>query len=211
MSTEYIERSTAIINGIEGLELVPHAMRLLAEGEPVALEELAAAARHSLEEVRAALGVQTSAELDSDGRLVGLGLTLRPTPHRYLLDGRTVFAWCASDALTFPVVLGRPGVIESTCGSTGQPIRIELTRDGVDRVDPSGAVVSAVRPTGQLADVRSAICQQGRFFASPRAAEHWAAEHPEGEIRSVEEAFAVDRAVVTQVGWAASERNSEDD
>ena len=154
---------------------------------------------------------QTSVERDADGRLVGLGLTLRPTPHRYPLDGRTLFAWCASDALTFPVVLGRPGVIESTCGATGQPIRVELTPDGVTSVDPSGAVVSAVRPTGQLADVRSAICQQGRFFVSPQAAEQWAAEHPEGEIRSVEEAFAVDRAVVTQVGWAASERESDDD
>ena len=86
--------------------------------------------------------------------------------------------------------------------STGRPIRVELTPERVERVDPSGAVVSAVRPVGELADVRSAICQHGRFFASPQAAEQWAAEHPDGEIRSVEEAFAVDRAVATRVGWA---------
>jgi alkylmercury lyase len=211
MSTSYVERSTAIINRIEGLELVPHAMRLLAEGEPVLLEDLAAAAGRPLEDVEAALGEQTSAELDADGSLVGLGLTLRLTPHRYLLDGRTVFAWCASDALTFPIVLGRAGIIESTCGSTGQLIRVELTPDGVDRVDPSGAVVSAVRPAGQLADVRSAICQHGRFFVSPQDAAQWSAEHPDGEIRPVEEAFEVDQMVVTQVGWAASERKNEDD
>jgi alkylmercury lyase len=203
MSPDYVERSTAIINRIEGLELVPHAMRLLAEGEPVTLEDLAAAAGRPLEEVQVALGEQTSAELDADGRLVGLGLTLRPTPHRYLLDGRTVFTWCASDVLTFPVVLGHPGIIEATCGSTGQPIRVELTPDGVKRVDPSGAVVSAVRPAGELADVRSAICQHGRFFAFMQAAAQWAVEHPEADIRPVEEAFAVERAVVTQVGWAA--------
>jgi alkylmercury lyase len=202
MSTEDIERSTAIINRIEGLELVPHAMRLLAEGEPVAPEALAAAAGRPLDEVQAALGEQTSVELDADGRLVGLGLMLRPTPHRYLLDGRTVFAWCASDALTFPVVLGRPGIIESICGSTGQPIRVRLTPDGAERVDPSGSVVSAVRPAGQVV-VRSAICRHGRFFASPQAAAQWAAEHPSAEIRPVEDAFALDRAVVTQVGWAA--------
>ena len=203
MSSEYIERSTDIVHRTEGLELVPYAMRLLADGEPVALEELAAAAGRPLEEVEAALGERTSAELDADGRLVGLGLTLRPTPHRYLLDGRTVFAWCASDALTFPVVLGRPGVVESTCASTGQPIRVELTPDGVERVDPSAAVVSAVRPAGEVADVRSAICRHGRFFASPQAAARWAAEHPQAEIRPVVEAFAVDQAVVEQVGWGA--------
>jgi hypothetical protein len=55
MSTEYIERSTTIINQIEGLELVPHAMRLLADGEPVAIERLAAAARRPIAEVEAAL------------------------------------------------------------------------------------------------------------------------------------------------------------
>jgi alkylmercury lyase len=94
-------------------------------------------------------------------------------------------------------------VIESICGLTGQAIRVELTPDGVERVDPPGAVVTAVRPAGQLADVRSSICQHGQFFASPQAAARWAAEHPDGEVRSVEAAFALDRAVVTQLEWAA--------
>ena len=203
MSTEYVERSTTIIKQIEGLELVPYAMRLLAAGEPVALARLAAAAGRSLDEVEAALGEQTSAERDTEGRLVGLGLTLRPTPHRYLIDDRRVFAWCASDALIFPVVLGRPGIIESTCGLTGQAIRVELTPDGVERVDPQGAVVSAIRPVGRLEDVRSAICRHGQFFASPEAAARWAAEHPGVEIRPVEDAFALDRKVARRVGWEA--------
>ena len=203
MSTDYVERSTAIIGRIEGLDLVPHAARLLAEGEPVAIERLAAATGRPVDEIEAALGEQTSAERDADGQLVGLGLTLRPTPHRYVLDdGRAVFAWCASDALTFPIILGRPGVIESICGLTGQAIRVELTPDGVERVDPPGAVVTAVRPAGQLADVRSSICQHGQFFASSQAAARWAAEHPD-DVRSVEAAFALDRAVVTQLRWAA--------
>jgi alkylmercury lyase len=81
MSTDYVERSTAIIGRIEGLGLVPHAARLLAEGEPVAIERLAAATGRPVDEIEAALGEQTSAERDADGRLVGLGLTLRPPHH----------------------------------------------------------------------------------------------------------------------------------
>jgi alkylmercury lyase len=203
MSTEYVERSAAVIGRIEGLELAPHAIRLLSEGEPVALERLAAAVGWALADVEAALGEQTSAERDDAGRLVGLGLTLRPTPHRFLIADRTLFAWCASDALMFPVVLGRAGVVQSACALTGQPIRLELAPDGVERVDPPGAIVSAVRPAGRLADVRSAICQHGQFFASPQAATQWAAEHPDGDIRPVEEAFALDREVVKQLGWDA--------
>jgi alkylmercury lyase len=203
MGTEYVERSADVIRRIEGLELAPHAMRLLAEGEPVTLDQLAAAAGRPLADVETALGEQTSAEFDDAGRLVGLGLTLRPTPQRFLIGDRTLFAWCASDALTLPAILGRPAVVEASCGLTGQPIRLELTPDTVEGVDPPGAVVSAVRPTGRLADVRSAVCQHGRFFASPQAATRWVADHPNGEIRPVEEAFALDLEVVKRIGWQA--------
>ena len=80
MSTDYIERSTSLIGHVHGLELAPHAVRLLAKGEPVELEQLAVASGWPLDAVEAALDEQTSAERDDQGRLVGLALTLRPTP-----------------------------------------------------------------------------------------------------------------------------------
>jgi alkylmercury lyase len=203
MSTDYIDRTAAVIGRIEGLELAPHAARLLANGEPVELEQLAAASGWSLEAVEAALDERTSAERDDQGRLVGLGLTLRPTPHRFTVGGRTVYAWCATDALTFPVILGRPGTIESTCPETGQAIRIELTPETVERVDPAEAVMSAVRPI-DLSDVRSSVCHHGRFFSSPVAATHWADGHPDGDLYLVADAFALDREVMKRLGWAAA-------
>jgi alkylmercury lyase len=203
MSTDYVEQTTALIGRVEGQELLPHALRLLSDGEPVALEQLAAAAGWCVEDVEAALGAQTSAERDDQGRLVGLALTLRPTTHRFTVGGRTLFAWCASDTLMLPVVLGRPALVESTCPQTGEPIRIELTPDGVDRVDPPDAVVSAVRPPGQLTDVRSAACAHGHFFSSLAATAAWTDAHPEGHIYPVEEAFRLDREVIEQLGWDA--------
>jgi alkylmercury lyase len=203
MSTDYVEQTTALIGRVEGRELLPHAIRLLADGEPVALEQLAAAAGWSVEDVEAALGAQTSAERDDQGRLVGLALTLRPTTHRFTVDGRTLFAWCASDTLLLPVILDRPAVVESTCPQTGQPIRIELTPDGVERVDPPEAVMTAVRPRGRLADVRSATCSHGHFFSSIAATAAWTDAHPDGHIYPVEEAFRLDRQVIEQLGWDA--------
>jgi alkylmercury lyase len=84
----------------------------------VALERLAAAAGWSVEGVEAALSAQASAERDDQGHLVGLALTLRPTSHRFTVDGRNLFAWCASDTLMLPVMLGRPALVESTCPQT---------------------------------------------------------------------------------------------
>jgi alkylmercury lyase len=203
MSADYVDRTTELIRGVEGQELVPHAIRLLSEGRPVELERLAAATGRPLEDVEAALDEQTSAERDDDGRLVGLGLTLRPTSHRFTVDGRTLYAWCASDTLMLPVILGRPGVVESTCPQTGQPIRIELSPDAVERLDPPAAVMSAVRPSGRLVDVRATTCSHGHFFSSPAATTDWAREHPDGYIHPVEEAFGLDRQVITRLGWAA--------
>jgi alkylmercury lyase len=203
MSTEYIDRTATLIRDVEAAELLPHAIRLLSEGQPVELERLAAAAGRTLEEVATELDEQASAEHDDDGRLVGLALTLRPTPHRFTVDGRTLYAWCATDTLVFPVILGTPGVVESTCQQTGQPIRIELTPDAVVRLNPPQAVMSAVRPIGKLADVRAATCNHGHFFSSSTAAANWVLDHPDGYVYPVEEAFRLDRAVITRLGWEA--------
>src|SRR5215216_7804513 len=80
------------------LEIIPPTLALLARGKPASPEEIAAASNKSPEEVRAALERFPSAEWDEQGRVVGLGLTLRLTPHRLQFEGRTLFAWCALDA-----------------------------------------------------------------------------------------------------------------
>jgi alkylmercury lyase len=202
-STDYVERTAGLIHEVEAAELLPHAIRLLAEGEPVALERLAVAAGARLEDVTTALEAQASAERDDHGRLVGLALTLRPTSHRFTVDGRTLYAWCATDTLMFPVVLGRPATVESTCSQTRQPIRIDVTPNAVERLDPPEAVMSAGRPTGTLADVRASTCSHGHFFSSAAAAHQWAREHRDGYVHPVEEAFRLDREVITQLGWEA--------
>jgi alkylmercury lyase len=201
MSTGYVEQTTALIGRVEGQKLLPHAIRLLSSGEPVALEQLAQAAGWSVENVEAALAAQTSAERDDERRLVGLALTLRPTTHRVTVDGRILYAWCATDTLMLPVILGRPVRVDSTCPQTGQAIRIELTSDGVERLDPPDAVMTAVRPRGHLADVRSATCAHGHFFSSIEATATWTEAHPGGHLYPVEEAFRLDRQVIHQLGW----------
>jgi alkylmercury lyase len=201
MRSQYVDQTTALIRDVQGYELIPHAIRLLSEGEPVELEQLAAVSDLSVDAVRAALDQQASAERDEHGRLVGFVLTLRPTAHRYITGGRTLYAWCATDTLMLPVILGRPATVESTCPQTRQPIRIELTPDAVERIDPQDTVLSAVRPAGAFADVRASTCELGHFFSSRAAAAAWAAEHRDGYIHSVEEGFRLDRQVIEQLGW----------
>lgn len=188
--------------GFPGFELIPHICRLVAEGEPVELSQLAAAAGQPVEQVKAKLRAHPGVDWDEAGRLVGVGLTLRPTPHRFTFDGRTVYAWCASDTLMFPIILGCSGVIESAAPGTGQPIRVEVTPERVVSSDPPTTVVSLVRPD-RVDDVRAEVCALGSFWPSREAAAEWLAAYSEGMLHTVAEEFDLNREVMEVAGWDA--------
>ncbi|TDO44720.1 alkylmercury lyase [Kribbella sp. VKM Ac-2527] len=184
-------------------DLMLHLTRLLAVGQPVTVDEVAAAGGWTVDQLRTELARHPSVEWDDDGRIAGFGLTLRATRHRFTFDDRTVYAFCATDTFEFPVILGRPGVVESVCPATGQTIRVELAPDRVLSVDPPQAVVTKIRPDHPVDDVRAEICDLGSFFASPQAAGDWLTHHPDGAIAPVHEDFEITRQAITQLGWAA--------
>lgn len=171
-----------------GSELFPHAIRLLAAGRPVEVDQIAVAANVSPDEVRAVLAGQLSTEWDERRRLVGFGLTLRPTAHRLILSGRQLYTWCAMDTLLFPLILGERAVAVSRCRATGRAIRVELEPPGVLSYEPQQAVVSEVGAR-EVTDLRGEVCDHGYFFASMEAARNWATEHPDGKLVTVREAF----------------------
>jgi alkylmercury lyase len=166
----------------------------LARSKPASPEEIAAISAKSPEEVRAALDRFPSAEWDEQGRVAGLGLTLQLTPHLLELEGRTLFAWCALDALLFPILLGRPASIESPCRGTGELVHIEVTSVGIGAVEPPSAVVSIVAAR-DLATFRRVSCNSAHFFSSPEAASCWLEKHPEACILSVEDTFRLGRLI----------------
>jgi alkylmercury lyase len=177
------------------LEIIPPTVDLLARSNPASPEEISAISAKSPEEVRAALDRFPSTEWDEQGRVVGAGLTLCLTPHRLELKGRTLFAWCALDALLFPVLLGRPASIESPCRGTGDPVHTEVTPAGIEMVEPPSAVVSVVAAR-DLANLRSVGCNNTHFFSSLEEASRWLERHPEATILSVEDAFRLGRLIV---------------
>ena len=176
------------------LEIIPPTLKWLARGKPASPEEIAASSGKSPEEVRAVLDRFPSAEWDEQGRVVGLGLTLQLTPHRLGLEGRTLFAWCALDALVFPALLGRPASIESPCRGTGELVHIEVTPAGIEAVEPPFAVVSIVAAC-DLTNFRRVSCNNAHFFSSPEAASRWLEKHPEATILSVEDAYRLGRLI----------------
>jgi alkylmercury lyase len=192
------------ISSVEGIEAFPHLVRLLARGTPIGMDELAALAGRPEDEVDRLLRSQPGTDWDKYGRLLGFGLTLRPTQHRYTVKGHTFYTWCATDTLLFSHLIDQPAVAVSTCPVTGQPIRLELRPDAIVSVAPAGAVVSQLHRGEPVADLRAEVRDHGHFFASPGAAASWATEHPEGQVLTVAEAFENCRHTCHELGWSTS-------
>lgn len=196
MKTDFIaltDRLTSPDTGIEPALWLP-LLHLLAQGEPVAIGDLAAVTGRTEPEIRAGLAAVPDTEYDEDGRIIGQGLSLRPTPHRLELAGEQLYTWCALDTLVFPTLLGTTARIGSTCHATGVPIRLSVGAAGVTGVDPVTAVVSLVSPE-DMSSVRSAFCNQVHFFASAEAGQPWLDAHPGGFMVPVAEAHRIGEAM----------------
>lgn len=85
------------------------------------------------------------------------GLTIRmappfsgvPTQHRVEAGGQSWFANCAWDALGIPAALRRVAVVHSTCGHSGEPLRLEV---GLDGPEPSPWVFHCLVPAAHWWD-----------------------------------------------------------
>jgi alkylmercury lyase len=198
-----LRKTMANLIGQDAARFTAPMVRLVAKGKPVAPERLAAASGVPVEKIESWLRTQPGTDWDEDGRLLGFGLTQRPTRHRYIVDGRVLFTFCAADTLIFTPILGRPAIVESSCLTTSQPIRVELTPEAVTLVDPPTTMVSQVSLARHGSDIRSSCCDHGHFFASESAAQEWCHAHPDGGVRPVREFFAIALDVCRDLGWTA--------
>lgn len=185
-------------SGLDPSLFVP-LLRLLAEGEPVTIAELATASGRSENTVRRGLSSVPDAEYDDDGRILGLALTLRPTPHRFTVAGRQLYTWCALDTLFFPALIGKAATIESTSTDSGISVRVTTGTDGtITSVQPDTAVLSLLIPDHD-GPVRSSFCNQVHYFASREEAQPWLDAHPDGEVLDIEAAHRVGAAVASSM------------
>ena len=194
------EIAAAVANGLRCTNpLVCCALiRRLAAGAPVSLDQLATTLQLPGEQVTAAVQRVPDIEFDDAGRVIGFGLTLVPTIHRFAIDDQALFTWCAFDTLMYPALLGKPAQVASICPISRASITFRVTPEGVDALQPAQTVMSLVPPPpSQIHRCdRAQFCEQGFFFASLPAAATWQAAHPDALMVSVADAYHLGRMVV---------------
>jgi alkylmercury lyase len=147
------------------------------------------------DELASAMEQSTAVELDEEGNVTAaFGLTLNPTPHRLRANGHEFHTWCALDTLYIPGVIGQTAQVESTCPVTETKIRLTVTLDGVEALEPVDAVMAmAIPETAQAChnSIRDSFCDHVHFLASRDAASKWSANNQKTIVLSVDEAHKV--------------------
>lgn len=165
-----------------------HMQKLLLAGQPVSPERIAATLQISRQEVIDILN-HWGAELDATGNVVGLGLSVVPTPHSYQINGRQLYVWCAGDAIIFPIFHQASAIIESPDPISGEKVRLIGTPEGAREIEPSTAVVSWVPGTLDIEKVRAKFCNFTNFFTSIETASQYVARHPDLIIVPIDAVF----------------------
>src|SRR5258708_37871925 len=145
-------------------------------------------------------------ERNAEGQIVGImGLSLNDSPHRVLVNGVALSAWCAEDTLFLPAMLQQTVTVESPSPLSKQKIRLTVSPQRVEAVSPTSAVMSVVivDPTEEsMASVETiwmTFCNHILFFASREEAERWAAGRSNIAVITVDEGFDLGRQLWSRV------------
>ena len=170
--------------------------RLLATGEPVLPEAIAAEAGVAVERVGELLDRWIGVYRDAEGRVVGYwGLALSEANHCLEVAGRTLYAWCAWDALFIPALLGQTAEVTSKSPVSGEAIHLTVSPEDARSTDDKDVYVSFLEPDeDKLAeDVIGAFCHYVFFFASLEEGQQWTTAHPGTYLLTLDQAFELGR------------------
>ncbi len=165
--------------------------RLLAKGQPVDLSRLANAIGLQESAVEDVLRAWPGVYYDDDRCIIGYwGLALPEMDHRFEVEGKTLYTWCAWDSLFLPELIQQTARVESTCPVTEGKIRLLVSPNRIENRQPTEPVMSFLRPhAGKIRqDVIQHFCHYVHFFSSAEAGAEWVARHEGTFVLSLDQA-----------------------
>ncbi|MCH7939828.1 MAG: hypothetical protein IID13_08790 [Candidatus Marinimicrobia bacterium] len=151
--------------------------RLLAsKAAPVSLVELADSLEMTTDDVQEILAGWTGLYYDHADHIIGYwGLSIQGMGHRFIVDGNTLYTWCAWDSLFIPQIIGKTAQVQSVDPETKEIIQLTVSPERVVAVEPRNAVTSFMIPRADemRSDVIKSFCHYLHFFTSQETAKKW--------------------------------------
>ncbi len=130
------------------------------------------------------------------GEVVGAyPVTTEVTPHRITVNGHSIYAMCAVDALAVAPLFGGEVRIDSVCHVTGEPIHIAMKGKKIVECKPCSAEEMRIGVRWQRVTTTAAhgLCRQMVFLKDAATAAKWQSRDP-GSIDIFTSAEAMDFA-----------------
>jgi hypothetical protein len=139
--------------------------RKLLSGQAVRVEDIAIAVGLPVETLRTALDLVASvgmAETD-DGLIIGMdGLTTKRTQHRLVLDGVSLWTWCAYDIVGIAAALRADANGSTHCGFCGKAIEVRIQQGEPETTSAVGRLPDESCSNVMAKFVRAPYCSAPR-------------------------------------------------
>ncbi len=166
--------------GAEGMNVLTVLYRLLSDGKPVEPERVASALNLPVNEATSLIK-KLPTVFDQNGNLVeSYGLSLNPTKHSFVIGDNRLYSWCGVDTIFLPILIKKNARIESPDPVTGEKIKLLVSPERVEEVEPSTALVTwiAADVATTASEIRGATCHYQNFFGSDESASKYISENP---------------------------------
>ena len=151
-------------------------MSLASQGRPPSLNDLKSVASvGNIEAGLQRLGKDDLVVLDAEGQspVGAYPITIEETPHRITVNGNTIHAMCALDAVSVAPMFQAEVRVESSCQVTKTPIKILMLGSNIIEVEPNEDVTVGIRWQMPSAVAAHSMCMEMVFLKDRQTAEQW--------------------------------------
>ena len=162
---------------------------LLAQGRSVSPTQFAQMTGIDVRTVEHAL-IEGHTDRDMQGNVIELfGISQAPTLHRIRVGDVCLFSCCALVSQMVPLLLSQIATIESVDPIDHRLVRLTISPNGIQSVEPNGAVGTLVLTSAEqvLKDVRSAFCMHVHHFPDTDSAQEFVNLDPRRYIVSIQQ------------------------
>tara|TARA_R110002050_G_scaffold22829_8_gene62095 strand:- start:9953 stop:10552 length:600 start_codon:yes stop_codon:yes gene_type:complete len=173
--------------GIEDIGFIINIQKELIKGNPIPIVKYYALVGLHIEKANDVLEIL--GESNENNQITAFsGLSLTPTHHKFIVQNKTLYTWCALDAILFTEWLDVSSQIISLDPIDNSIIELNIECDHLVSSNPYPIFISWVEKMDSC-NIRGSFCNHVSFFASEQTAKQWLSKNPSGKILTLEDLF----------------------
>jgi len=159
----------------------------LLKGNPITKNKFYELVNFNIEKANAILNVL--GEFNKNDEITAFsGLSLTPTNHKFIVGNKTLYTWCALDAILFADWLDVEAKVVSQDPIDNTAIELLVEGDHLISSNPYPLYISWVETLNNC-NIRGSLCNYVSFWASEDTAKQWLKNNPDGKLLTLEDIF----------------------